>query len=196
MRAPVATLWASAQSTMAGPSATPSGAAGERSVLPAEESALAERSVLAVVLLAFFVDGLGHAADEAVRHPVLAAVGDDLAQLGFEFGGAAAGPTPVEVDPDLRAPLLRQFAVEIVVQNVDRFLAVDGRAEEPVRTHGAAVLALCHVLAHSIDPPGRLPTRPRASATSCNAFCSALLPRWILLMTVPMGTAVISEISL
>src|SRR5271170_2300281 len=98
MRAPVATLWARAQSTMAGPSAPASGVPGERSVL-AEESALAERSVLAVVLLAFFVDGLGHAADEAVGHPVLAPVGDDLAQLGFEVGGSTAGPTPVEVDP-------------------------------------------------------------------------------------------------
>src|ERR1700689_4523768 len=101
---------------MAGPAATASGAAGER-------------SVFAVVLLAFFVDGLGHAADEAVGHPVLGPVGDDLAQLGFEAGGAAARPTPVEVDTDLRAPLLRQLAVEIVVQNVDRLLAVDGRAE-------------------------------------------------------------------
>src|ERR1700722_2059340 len=183
MRAPAATRWASAQSTMAGPSATAPGAAGER-------------SVLAVVLLAFFVDGLGHAADEAVRYAVLAPVGNDLAQLGFEAGGAAAGPAPVEVDPDFRAPFLRQLAVEIVVQDMDRLLAVDGRAEEPVRVHGPAVLALCHVLAHSIDPPGRLPTRPRASATSCNAFCSALLPRWILLMTVPIGTSVISEISL
>src|ERR1700689_2190708 len=101
---------------MAGPSTTASGAAGER-------------SVLAVVLLAFFVDGLGHAADEAVRHPVLAPVGDDLAQLGFEARGAAAGPPPVEVDSHLRAAFLGQLAVEIVVQNVDRLLAVDGRAE-------------------------------------------------------------------
>src|SRR6202142_912821 len=122
MRAPAATRWAKAQSTMAGPSATASGAAGER-------------SVLAVVLLAFFVDGLGHAADQAVRHPVLAPVGDDLAQLGFEAGGAAAGPTPVEVHPDLRAPFLRQLAVEILVQNMDRLLAVDGRAKKPVRLH-------------------------------------------------------------
>src|SRR5271165_2022147 len=122
MRAPVATLWARAQSTMAGPPATASGTAGERSVL-AEESALSERSVLAVVLLAFFVDGLGHSADEAVGYTVLAAVGDDLAQLRLEAGGAAAGPAPVEVHPDLRAPLLRQLAVEIVIELVDGLLA-------------------------------------------------------------------------
>src|SRR5271154_2858990 len=98
---------------MAGPSATASGDAGER-------------SVLAVVLLAFFVDGLGHAADEAVGHTVLAAVGDDLSQFRFEAGGAAAGPAPVEVHPDLRAPFLRQLAVEIVVQHADRPLPVHG----------------------------------------------------------------------
>src|ERR1700677_3275294 len=122
MRAAAATLWARAQSTMAGPSATASGAAGER-------------SVFAVVLLAFFVDGFGHTADEAVGHPVLAPVGDDLAPLGFEAGGATAGPTPVEVDPDLRAPFLRQLAVEVLVQHMDRLLAVDRRAEEAFRLH-------------------------------------------------------------
>src|ERR1700722_9037535 len=183
MRAPAATRWARAQSTMAGTSATSSGAADER-------------SVLAVVLLTFFVDRLGHPPDEAVRHTVLAAVGDDLAQLGFEAGRTAARPAPVEMDPDFGAALLRQLAVQVVVQLVDGLLAVDGHAEEPTGVHRPAVLGLSHVLTHSIDPPGRLPTSPRASATSCNAFCSALLPRWILLMTVPIGTSVISEISL
>src|SRR5258708_3060139 len=70
MRAPTATRWARAQSTMAGASTTASETAGET-------------SVLAVVLPAFFVDGLGHAADQAVGHPVLAAVGG--ASAGFRW---------------------------------------------------------------------------------------------------------------
>src|ERR1700722_15874096 len=185
MREPVATRWARAQSTMARASGTTPAPAGER-------------SVLAVVLPAFFVDGLGHTADEAVGHPVLAAVGDDPAQLGFEVRRAVAGRAPVEVDADLFAPLHRELAVEIVVQLVHRLLAVDGHPEEAFGAHWPAfgVLTLAHVLAHSLDPPGTLPTRPRASATSCNAFWRALLPRWILLITVPMGTSVISAISL
>src|ERR1700722_13165834 len=156
MRAPVATRWARAQSTMAGASTTASRTAGETSVP-------AVKSVLAVVLPAFFVDGLGHAADEAVGHPVLAAVGDDPAQLGLEVRGATAGRAPVEGDADLLAPLHRELAVEIVVQLVHRFLAVDGHPEKRFGAHRPAldVLTLAHVLAHSVTPPGTLPTRPR-----------------------------------
>ena len=42
----------------------------------------------------------------------------------------------------------------------------------------------------------RAATRPRATPKSCNAFSSALLPRWSRLMTVPIGTSMMSAISL
>src|SRR6516165_3175125 len=153
------------------------------------------RSVPAVVLPAFGFNRLGHPLNEAVGHPVLAPVGDHLAQFRFELGRAPAGAAIVEVDPDLLPALLCQLAVEIGVQLVHRLFAVDLDPEQAGRPR-RGVLLLFHVFAHSLDPPGTLPTRPRASATSCNAFWSALLPRWILLMTVPIGTSVISEISL
>src|ERR1700683_2255211 len=149
-------------------------------------------SVLDVVLSAFFVDRRRHPLNEALGYPVLAAVGDHPAQLGLELRRPAAGTAEVEVDPDHLAALLGQLAIEIRVQLVHRPLAVAGHAAP---SGGVRLSALAHVR-HSLDPPCTLPTRPRASATSCNAFCSALLPRWIRLMTVPMGTSVISEISL
>src|ERR1700733_11519842 len=101
MSAPDATRWASAQSTMAGPSCGTSGIAGVT-------------SVLAVVLPAFFVDGRGHSLDQALGHPVLAPVRDHPAQLGLELGRAVARAAPVEMDPDLLTPLLRELAVEVV----------------------------------------------------------------------------------
>ena len=177
--APDATRWARTQSTMAGTA----GASGEGTA--------GESSALTVVLPAFLVEGRGHPLDQALGHPVLAPVGDDPAQLGLELGRSAAGAAVVQMDPDLLAPHLGELAVEVVVQLVHRFLAVQGRAEQ-----ARCVGVFAHVPGHSLVPPGTLPTSPRASATSCNAFWSALLPRWIRLMTVPMGTSVISEISL
>src|SRR6516165_4961573 len=184
MSAPAATRFASAQSTIPGPAGPGSGTAGTGVM-----------SVPGVVLPTFLFDGLGHPADQAFGHAVLAPVGDHLAQLRLELGRAPAGSAVVEVDPDLLPADLRQLAIEIGVQLVHRLFAVHLDPEQ-VRGARCGVLLLVHVLAHSLDPPGTLPTRPRASATSCNAFWSALLPRWILLMTVPMGTSVISEISL
>src|SRR6516165_5246130 len=124
MRAPDATRCASAQSIMAGPPTATSGITGVR-------------SVLAVVLPAFFVEGLRHPLDQALRHAVLALVGDDLAQLGLELGGPVARAAPVEVDADLFATRLGELAVEIVVQLVHRLLAVHAGAEQRVGPDGA-----------------------------------------------------------
>ena len=89
-----------------------------------------ESSELVVVLSTFLVDGRSHPLHQTLGHVVLAAVGDDPAQLGLELGRAAAGPAVVEMDPDLLAPLVGQLAVEIVVQLVHRLLAVQGRPEQ------------------------------------------------------------------
>src|SRR6516165_7848351 len=136
------------------------------------------RSVLAVVLAAFFVDGRSHPLDQALGDPVLAAVRDHPAKLGLELGRAVARPAPVEMDADLLAAYLGQLAVKIVVQLVHRLGAVDGGPEQAGRIHAGARARLlpalhvishrCHqssVVAHSLDPPGTLPTSPRASAT-------------------------------
>src|SRR5687768_6659250 len=115
------------------------------------------------------VDGLGHAEAQRLGHLVAALHGDDLAQLGLEVERLQAREAVVEVLLDVGPAGVVELAVEEVVQPMDGVVAV----------------------AHH-----RSPTRPCAIPKSYNAFCSALLPRWSLLMTVPMGTSRISAISL
>ena len=81
----------------------------------------------------FFVDGLGHPLDQAVGHLVLAAVGDDLAQLGLELGGADAGPAQVQVDRMISPPLLGELPVEVEVQLVRPSRRSRRTARQPAR---------------------------------------------------------------
>ena len=143
--------------------------------------------------------GPGPRARAGVGHMVLAAVRQHLAQLLLESVGADAGPAQVEVPGDLDPPLLGQLAVEVEVEPLDRLVTADEarRRLRCVCTRARYAVSICshrqspHYLASSDAP-----TRPRDLPTSTNAFCRAFLPRWILLMTVPMGTSVISAISL
>src|SRR6185437_12808609 len=173
------------------PPGPPSGS-GPRSPPSVSSSALVGR-----VATGLLVDGLGDTGQQVIGDTVLTAVGDDHPQFGLEAGGVGARAATVQVEGDLRPPLLGELAVEVVVELMDGLVAIHVAARAPssrcypLSSHGTAS---CHG-GHS---PGRAPdpTSPRACANSCNAFWSALLPRWIRLITVPMGTSVISAISL
>jgi hypothetical protein len=62
---------------------------------------------------------------QAVRDVILATVGDDLSQLDFEVKGIETWGAVVEVTLDLGTTLVGEFAVEIVIEPLDRLVAVD-----------------------------------------------------------------------
>jgi len=150
---------------------------------------------------ALLPQGLGYTVPQSIRYPILAAIGHQLAELSLKPIGADARPAQVEVAGDLDATLLGQFAVEVGVEPLDRLLAADeagqgfGRARSSHLIRYAVSFKSHPQSPHYLDSSDA-PTRPRALPTSTNAFCRAFLPRWILLMTVPIGTSVISAISL
>src|SRR5688572_6868786 len=112
--------------------------------------------------------GLGDALPEVLGGLFAAFHGDQLAQLGLEIEGLQARHALVEVVLDVGPAGVIELPVEEVVEPLDGVVAV----------------------AHH-----RSPTRPRAIPNSNNAFWSALLPRWSLLITVPIGMSSISAIS-
>src|SRR5580658_2025536 len=115
---------------------------------------------------------------------VAAFVGNDLAELGFEPECRPAWRARIQVLLDLVAAIIGQLAVEVVVKPFDCMAAVD--------TWFAGAHSESSFLIDAYRAGSPVPTSPRAVAYSTNAFCSAFLPRWILLITVPMGTPVIS----
>jgi hypothetical protein len=92
-------------------------------------------SVFAVVLATLLVDSLGDTADQALRYVVFTAIGDDEAQLGLEFGRTAAGPTEIEVLVDLVTPLFCELTVQVVIELVDRLIAVHRLPKQTVFSH-------------------------------------------------------------
>ena len=147
------------------------------------------------------LERLGHPLDESVGHTLLAPAGDDLAQLGLESVGPDAGAAQIEVTGDLHPPLLGELAVEVEVQPFDGLVASDEPRDirRPVtrfRCRFARYFPISHWSRSPYLALSPAPTRPLVLPRSTNAFCSAFLPRWIRLITVPMGTSVISAISL
>ncbi len=156
--------------------------------------------------------GVGHPDDERLGDVVLASVGDDPPQLCLEPVGPDAGPAHVQVPGDLQPALLGELAIQVEVEAFDGLVATEearGACEslstEPLEAPGTPGTP-CSPTACSpcrAALPGYVylassaaPTNPLALPRSINAFWSALLPRWIRLMTVPMGTSVMSAISL
>ncbi len=130
---------------------------------------------------------------EILGNVVFAAAGDHHPQISLEIEGMKAGGAIIQMAPDLHAPFLGELAVEKGVEPFDCLSAVD------------FVLLLPHIRLPSPTsletdlrqrPASGDPTRPRSTAKSANVFWSAFLPLWILLITVPIGTSVMSAISL
>jgi hypothetical protein len=85
-----------------------------------------DRSTAASEELAFlFYECSVHAVTQSVWDMVLAPVGYDLPQVGFEVEGLETRRALVEVSLDLLAAVVRELSIEIVVQPVQRLVAVD-----------------------------------------------------------------------
>ena len=101
----------------------------------------------------------------------------DPPDLDLEAEALRARRALVEVPGDGSALPHRQLTVEVFVDAEDRVVAVHLAVQPPVAesTRGRRLLR---------------------SAYSHNRFCSCFLPRWMRLITVPIGTSRISAISL
>src|SRR2546421_5754812 len=127
----------------------------------------------------YVANGPGDAQAQLGRHVVPALPGDEDAQLGVEVERGGAGRAMLQVAGDEETLRFGQLSVQIVVDLVDRFAAVQCEPLGDAQWAGPVPVA-----------------RPFSTANSHNRFWSCFLPRCSRLITVPMGISRMSAISL
>jgi hypothetical protein len=136
-----------------------------------------------------------HSLAKRVGHLVAATLRDDNLELGLEVVLVQAGAALLQMVPYQLAPVVGQLSVQEAVQRGKGFLAWVQELRRLHFVHSTGQVALGAL------PATRSYFYAGAAKRRCpiyvpNAFCSAFLPRWSRLITVPIGTSRISAISL